>query len=164
MLWVRWSLRVFFEAFLWLGWMTSNTCFENFPSQIISVVPYVMKHWGPSKTFFHVLELTPSCWRRAAVWFWLVLLQGLLQPIPSWWWWGVVSTSRFHNRCLRVPFLSLISLMENKLGNPLEGIISNFLQSSLILTNSFSLYFRVKSWSLFSVNRYPGLREIVPSL
>lgn len=78
----------FFEAFLWLGWMTSNTCFENFPSQIISVVPYVMKHWGPSKTFFHVLELTPSCWRRAAVWFWLVLLQGLLQPIPSWWWWG----------------------------------------------------------------------------
>lgn len=41
-----------FEAFLWLGWMTSNTCFENFPSQTISVVLYVMEPWGLSRAFF----------------------------------------------------------------------------------------------------------------
>lgn len=40
------------EAFLWLGWMTSNTCFEHFPSQTISVVLYVTEPWGLIRAFF----------------------------------------------------------------------------------------------------------------
>lgn len=91
-LWTPWEIREFpvgptklgniSEAFLWLGWMASNTCFGNFPSPNHFCCAVCHGTLGIEQTIFHVLALTPSCQGSTIL---AGLGVGLLQPTPMWW-------------------------------------------------------------------------------
>lgn len=132
--WVLWEATEFprcgsgeaWEHFwrVFCSFLTSNTCSETFPSKSNFCCALCHGTLGTEQGIFHVWELTPSCPAREDNSGWLCCRDSC-NPTPCHR--VVVGTSSFHNRCLAVPFPSLIPPIKNKLWGPL-GVISHFLQ------------------------------------